>query len=315
MAYNVHTLYAVNFDVAGGEDSDFLLDQVSDFSVDSGTEMLIQAADGGVDPTFTAVMSQQPRIRYSTTAISTLFAANRCTARGFNFSGDADEAGMECWLQKLAEGGTRAAGSNHIKMTVIEGMLLPRTISASQTDPASCDLEAICTWDGTNDPVVIATSQALSGSPTVEEIYVAGPVSLNGSTYDGTQDITIDFGLTEIVQAADGGVWPTFVAIQRTQPTITIRSLNVELMNTLGLTGTAQDASDSVIYLKHVSQNSTRVIDATETHISFTIDEGHLGWRTVSASQGENAMIELILTLSYDGTNDPIAIDTTAAIV
>ncbi len=309
---NVHTLYAVDIDPITGANAVFI-DQVSDWNVDTGIGEILQNADGMVDPTFVAVGSQSPRIRFSSTALATILA--KCGISGLKIDSDVTHDGAEFWFQKVAEGGTRASGSNHIKMTMNEGMLLPRMIRATNgPPPATMDFEAVPTYDGTNDPLVIAASQALVGTPSVGELFTAGPVSINGSALAGIQDITIDFGIREIVQSGDGQVWPTFIGIMERRPVITIRSLEAIALSTFGLEGTAQSASDSVIYLRKIAEGGTRVADGTAEHISFPIDEGRISVNTVGGTHGTPVIAEVKITPTFDGTNAILVINTATAI-
>ncbi len=100
------------------------------------------------------------------------------------------------------------------------------------------------------------------------------------------------------------------------QPRITIEVPDMDLAADLGIEGTAQGATDSVIYLRKVDENGARVADDSGTgeHISFTIDAGHIGVKEGSANPNEPATLTLELTPTYDGTNEIFVIDTTAII-
>jgi hypothetical protein len=311
MALTVHTLYAVN--IATTAAVDLFIDQITDFNVDTGINEMLVTADGSVDPTYVAIQNQSPRINFTTSALATVLAT--CGISGLKIDSDVDDDGAEFWFQKMAEGGVRATGSNHMKLTMNEGMLLPRVISASNDGgPATMTMEMVITWDGTNDPLVIATSQALEGTAIVGEVFVPGIVMINGTQLDGIQDISIDFGLTEMVVTADGNVWPTFTAIQTRKPVITITTLDVIALNTFGLTGDAQGATDSIVYLRKVDEGGTRVADGTSEHISFTIDDGMITVKTIGGGD-EPQQSEVQITPTYDGSNAIMLIDTTAAIV
>ena len=305
-----YTLYAVKVDVAGGTGSDILIDQISDFSVDTAVQEALLTADGQVDPTFVAVGTQQPRLSFTTSALHVVL--NKCGIGGLKITADADEDGLEAWFQKLDEGGTRAAGASHIKLTIKEGQVLPRTIDAGLTPPATLTLDAIATYDGTNAPILIADSQNLEGSPTVDEVFVAGQVDINGTTLEGVQNITIDFGLAELVLTADGQVWPTFSAIGTRAPSITITTTDVVSLVTFGLTGAAQGATDSLIYLRKVDQGGTRVADNVAEHISFSIDEGRI---EVSNTSGDLPVLSTVkITPTFDGSAAIMVIDTATTI-
>jgi len=304
---NVHVLYAVNVAGAAGA----FMDQVSDWDLSPNINNLLLGGDGDVDPTYTAVGSQAPSISFTTSKLATVLG--KCGINGLEIK-SAQE--LSAFLRKTVEGGTRAGASSHIKLLVNKGLLVPRRLRASNdaSNPASLDLECLATYDDTNDPVVVTSSQSLTGTPSVSEAFVAGPVSINGSTINGVQSVDIDFGLQAQLLYGDGQVWPSYVYIARRQPSIRIVTLDPVSLTALGLTGSAQSASDSVIFLRKIAEGGTRVLNATAEHISITIDEGHIGVSSIRGSQGGELATELMITPTYDGTNAIMAISAATAI-
>jgi hypothetical protein len=308
----LYTLYAVHLDTATLAGSDVLLDQVQSFAISTGLQKILQRGDGQVDPTFVAIMSQRPAMRFTSTAIATYLGA--CGIGGTILDSDVTYPGLEAWFQKMAEGGDRAAGSSHIKMTVNEGILVPRAIQASQDGVATIDFEAVITYDETNEPVVVADSQALSGTPATAELFTVGPVKINGTTLESIQSVSIDFGIQVITQSGDGQVWPTFAGIMSREPSIRIRTTDVLALSTFDLEGTAIGASDVVVFLRKLAEGGTRVADAGSEHISFTLDEGLITVENQDVSQDGIAMADIVITPTYDGANAIIVIATNADI-
>ena len=85
-------------------------------------------------------------------------------------------------------------------------------------------------------------------------------------------------------------------------------------LNTFGLDGTAQGATDSYVYFKKVAEGGTRVADATAEHIKFNVDEGIITVDSTDADDGGIATSTVRITTTYDGTNAPIVVSTTSAI-
>ncbi len=304
-----HVLYAVNINAI----SDVLIDQITDQSVDAGIAEMILGGAGEVYNRFVAVQGQAPCVGFTTTKIKT--ALDKCGAVGLALGADPANV-LEMYFQAVAEGGTREGAGSHLKLSINEGLLVPRSIEAPHGDRAVLTYEGIATWDGTHDPIVLLAGQSLPGTPAVDEVFTAGPVKINNAALTAIQNISIGFGISEMVVAGDGEVWPSFVAIQNIQPIVTITTLDVLALNTFGLEGSAQDEiHDSVIYLRKIAKGGTRVADATEQHISFIVDEGRITTRTVGGSHGVPLMAIVQITPTYDGSNAPLAIDTTAAIV
>ncbi len=293
------TLYAA--DINGT-----LLDQLTDFSVDSGLEQFILNVDGGVDPMFSAIKSLMPKVDLTTNAIA--------TALGLAGMNAASITSASFFFQQLADGGTRQSGSNHLRIDATKGMIFPRTLSAGHNEPAELSYEILCLSDSGGAPLTATKNQALSGSPSVDQLYVVGPVNINGTTLSGVQSIKIDFGINEKVLGSDGEVYPSFAGIMTREPKITIVSFDMDQLADLGIDGDAQGATDSVFYLRKVAEGGTRVADATAEHISFTVDAGHIGVKTGDGKPGDPATMTLEITPTYDGTNDILVVDTATAI-
>jgi hypothetical protein len=307
---SLHTLFGVNVDNASA--AAFFISQINQWGFDAGIQELIAASDGDVDPTFAAVGQQAPRLSFTTSKIATVLA--QIGISGLAIAADVDEFGVEAYLQKVTEGGTRAGASSHIKLTIKEGILIPRSISASQNQMAQMAIDALATYDGTNNPVVIATGQSLAGTTGISEAFTVGPVWVNGAQINAVQSINVNFGIQEVLSYADGEVWPTHVFIMSRRPSITITSFDVAQLNTLTLSGAAQGSTDSHVYLRKISENGTRVADNTAEHIQFSMDDGRVSVTNIGASQDAPHVASLTLTPTYDGSNAIFAISTAIAI-
>jgi hypothetical protein len=306
--------YAVNLKTATLAGSAVLMDQIQNFSIRTGIATALLSGDGAVDPTFVATSTQNPGITFDSTALATILAA--CGIDGAVIDADGAEPGLECWFQAMADGGLRASGSSHLKFTAKKGILIPQAIQASHGGIASMGLVAVLVWDGANDPIVIADNQALSGSPAVGEAFTVGPVTINGTTLEGIQQTTIDPGIKVTSKGGGGEVWPTFVGISSRTPGIVVRTTDVSVLATLGLLGTAQGATDSVVYLrKKAPDGAGNVADGTGEHISVTMDAGKISVSEASVNQDGEGIAEVVFTPACDGSNPIIAISTSAAIV
>ena len=307
----LHTLYGVNLDTVATQ---LFINQISAFNIDTAIEEIIEAGDGSVDPTFAAVSKQNAKIGWTTSKIASVLAAVGIGGLKIDTQTTPLREGVEFWLQKIAEGGTRASGATHLKLTAKKGMVFTRQISADIEKLATMTMEAIATWDGINNPFIIADNQALEGTLGSNEGFVVGKVTINGVTLEGVQDITIDLGVQEIVASGDGEVWPTFAAIQSRRPTITVKTTDAISLNTFGLSGTKRTAS-TILYLRKVDEGGSRVADATAQHISFAVNEGRISVNSIDANDGDLANAEIKITPTYDGTNDILVINTATAII
>jgi hypothetical protein len=82
-------------------------------------------------------------------------------------------------------------------------------------------------------------------------------------------------------------------------------------LSTTAITGNAITAATA--WLRQYASGGTRTANATETHISLTLSKGRIEpmsstWSQAPGMQGFN------IIAVYDGSHDPLIIDTTAAI-
>jgi len=255
----------------------------------------------------------QALITFETTKVSN--ALGTVGVNGIVIDSDVSNDGAECWFKQIDEGGTRKTGSTHVKLTINEGILFPTTLSANHNQPATLGYNLNITYDGTNDPIVMAASQATEGTATAGTYHTAGPVSINGTTVEAIQSITVDFGYQAVPLGGDGEVWNTFIYAQRIAPTVRFRSFDVDAFRSLlTLDGVAQSSTDSIIYLRKYDDGGTRVANGTGEHISLTIDEGMAYANVVEGDDGAPLALDVTLRPTYDGTAAIIVVATNATI-
>ena len=87
------------------------------------------------------------------------------------------------------------------------------------------------------------------------------------------------------------------------------------ILATLGLSGAAQTATNSVVYLRKLDAGGTRVADDGSEHISFAVDDGRVSVTGVTGPHGQTLGADVRISPTYDGVAAIFAIDTTADIV
>lgn len=307
---SVNKAYTIGAIVVSGSPA-FNLDGITQSSANTGAEILIQRAAGQADPTHTSVISQSPMISWTTTDIAT--ALGSIALSGLPIVSTASTS-LDMYLTKMQEGGVRASGSVNGRIRAVEGLILPRQISVSQGQVATLTMDFIATYDGTNAPFQYSVTSALPHVPSIDEIFTMGPVKFNGTTLAGCQSLTIDFGLSAATLASCGNLFPTFAGIATREPYIEVTSLEADYMSTFGISGTAQGATDSVVYLQKQEENAVRLAAATAEHISFKLDDGIITVSEIGGSNNEPAMVTLRHTASYDGSNAIWVLSTATAI-
>lgn len=300
----------------GGIDLDGTdIDQVQNTGVDPGIQEMLEGGDGSVFDTFIAVGSQIPVLNFETTKIAAALGAAGLT--GANIS-----TAVNAYVQKTVQGGTRATGSNHGKLAITDGFIRPTTLSLPNSQEnrfgtIGYDITAISS-DGSTAPLGFTTGQALGVTSAVDEGFVAGPCSINGTALDGVVGITIDFGIEIEVIAVDGDVYGTYIWIIRVRSTITIDVLDLGLFatgGTIGPGGVVQGATDSILYGRKVAAGGTRVANATAEHLKFTIAAGRHKISTIQAGHAGRATAAIVIMPTDNGSDDYIAVSTGSAIV
>ena len=126
-----------------------------------------------------------------------------------------------------------------------------------------------------------------------------------GSIESSVESFEIDFGIQPEVTFPNGLVYPTNVSIMTIAPSITIGTPDIDtVIDTLGIAGAAQGITDSTLTLVDVTQGGTR----GSSPITFTIDEGRIGFGSAEASHGGKATSQLVITPVYDAFEEVIAI-------
>lgn len=282
---------------------------ITDFSISDNAEDARPNVDGQVDPLILARMGAKPTLSFTTHQIATALGVAGLSGLGYS-------SALTAFFQNIAIGGTRGSGSNHVSIVSGQGLVVPQKLSASQGGLATLSYLVVpYSSNGTTHPLAYTASAALSGTAALAELYTVGKVSINGSDLNEVQSIEIDFGIKLFEDEGESGLpYPEFVAIDTRNPTVKVTTLHADYAATYGNAPVAADASDIILYFRKLAEGGVRVADGTEEHVSLTIDEGYVATDGSNMGQGEQATVTLMITPTYDGTNDIIAIDTTAAI-
>jgi len=266
--------------------------------------------DGGgqIDSTGVATLLSDQRLTFSTTDIKALLDVAGINGKKLVTPNDF----LAAFWQQYDQGGLIKAGSTHLKILINEGLLIPRIISVTQGAEASIDCEAIPTFDGTNDPLVVSDSQALVTRVNASQLWTLGKATINSVDIE-IQSLNIDFGIQEKVVGADGDVFNTFVAIDKRDPSITFDSFDISKLTSFVHQG-SDPGGTFVCYLRKLKAGGTRVADATAEHIKFTINDYQISPENTNAAKDGQAGTSYSIKPVFDGSNNIIVIDTASII-
>lgn len=306
-----HSLYAALIDAT-------VIPGMTAQAVNMNTEAPSDATSAEVWSRWVSMTAQNPRATFTTKALVTLLdalAAKAPTADKYSCNIANLTAGLSLYAQAFAAGSTRAGASLHRKFVAKHGCLGLRRLSCTHQQDATLECEAVIGYDGTNDPVVetdLVNLPSISG----EERFTLGPITLQSISIPEVRSLDIDFGLEIDAKGADSDIWPTFVTIGTIKPVITIRGIDLEWLKAANIprAGKAITHTNTTIYLRKRALGSTVVADETEEHIKLTAAGFAYVDTPTEASGSDAAEASLIVPCYFDGTNDPIVIDTTSAI-
>lgn len=287
------------------------INQTQDVDISPEIETILEYGDGVVDPQFTAAMFMAPVVRFATTAIARALSAAGISGLAITSQG----APLDLYMQRAQQGGTRMTGANSLKWTVTDGIIVPRTLTVTDRQVARISYEVLAVSpDGTTAPLAFSRNQTMPSINDLDQIFTVGPVKINGTLIEGIKSQTWDFGLQVRVEGSDGECFPTLVYIEQRAPVFTFTTTAVDLVQDLGGFYGAQSATDSEFYLRRKAEGGCNVASGTSQHIKASLDEGMFVARSASGEGSTPSEIEVIYNVTWDGVNDPIALDLTAAI-
>lgn len=245
---------------------------VLNLSVDTGIKEEMQYAAGQPQPSFDGIMSIQPRATATITSIATALS-NGIGLTGLAFGGALTCTGIDVYQLLLSQQGDRTASGANFKTNFNTGMIIPKSIKASQGQVATMDLEIVgISADGTTAPISFTDSVNALSNVSISELYTLSKVVINGTEVPSVTDVSWDFGLDYETYAATGQVYDTYCTIKTETPRISITSKSVNWAATGGLTGLAQAASNNTIfYFQKMTNMGTRVSTGTAQHVKVTI--------------------------------------------
>lgn len=285
---------SVNGTVIGG---------ISGQALDTRINQAILSADGQVDPTFACIMGAVPVFSFRTYSLDAILAI-------LTINGLAISANVVLYLQKTQNNGIRATGSVHRTITIANGMIIPRSMGASQGAPAMFAFDVIATSsNGENSPLAFANNVALPTLPGVTQLFTVGPFYRNGAANVGVQSIQCDFGLQEEMRDGDGNTYPKGMHIASRQPRIEIGFDDAAVGAGLGLFE-AQGATDSYFFFRAKTRLGASEADGNASHIKVGVDDGIWLHKNTGGDHPnfQSSVIECMPV--FDGTNPIIAVTT-----
>lgn len=275
-------------------------------------EQIITAAQ--TMPTHAVLIAQRVAGNFSTYAISAALGAIGLAPLPIDTD---SEPGVTYFLEKFEPSGLLAA-SGHRSLLISCGAVVPRRLSCDHQGHARLDVDVIVAKESANNAVIIsdaATIPTLTGAGTR---WTLGPIEVGGITLSNYTSFEIDFGNTVTTRGSQSDVWDTYVEVLTHAPSITIRGIDPTWFTEstgIGVDGVGCTHANTIMYLrKRDGDGQGFVADGTAEHIKFTL-KGPCAIETIFSGQA-HMLGEAGIRLAglYDGTDDPIEVDTSSAI-
>lgn len=278
----------------------------SEVKPDRMLEVLAESGGSSTAPTFGAQKMQKPQLEGKTKAIKTILDAVGVGGLAITGSGSSLVTYYEA---KKGDGAPFASGSVHRKYVINKGLVVLKELGARGNDPAEIGFCVYASYDGTHDPIVVSTNQALPSTPAgLEELYVLGPIDDGGSAVE-VQDWSFDCGVQVVQKFKDGKPYPEFVGISMYKPMLKFNSLDGAQFDLNGV------GTDIIAYLRKLDGDTGHLVaDATAEHIALTIPKAMKKGGSGSAGYPNEGTYPVEVTSIYNGTDAVVSVDTTAAI-
>jgi hypothetical protein len=274
-----------------------LFHQLQDASCTSNVQDLIETPVGSTMPLFNSALQHRPDIQFTTKQIKSAL-----TLLGV-IGGDAGIAKL--FGRKIVNktGPAAIAGTVHSSWTASASMGVITQISASNRQPATAQVRVIMLKSGATAALVYAGNSALDAYATAVENFVLGPILVNGTILEGTNDFSLAFNARVSEPDDDYEIEPVFAAVEATQPVISFSTTDPDiwdLHNTEFLTA----GGPLKVNLIKQEQNGQRYADVDLEHILFTAGSGRLVCESVAGTK-QLTRVRAICN-SPDGTVAPV---------
>lgn len=280
------------------------INQITDINWSPGVQAIVHGASGSVENLFAAAGVVIPSVSFTTTDIAAALAAVTEDGGALTTVG----GGLVAWYVTRTEGGSRETTGT--KITFADGTIAPTVLSADQSG-ATLGYAAIArSTDGAISPIAYGTGTC----PVVADpanFYVIGDCTINGAALTNVIDASVNFGIGLDARAGNGEIYPTFTGIVSRLPSMVIHTTLLTYVATVGAgagnipAGIAPAGTSSVV-LDKVAIGGGRT--AAQVTVTAGAAEHHVYATTIGATHNGDAVVELVITPVWDGTNSPLIV-------
>lgn len=147
--------------------------------------------------------------------------------------------------------------------------------------------------------------------------FVLAALDIDGTIYDQLESVTLAPSLAHAIMGSAGSLDPEFITNIDQNPTIRFTTTQIQdILDLTFLDGFALAAGSSVIlwFREMVAGGGLTALDSS-SHLKVTCYLGLLTIQSVNAGLNTPATAEVLVTLLYDGTNNPFLVEKDVATV
>lgn len=314
---NLHHISAVRL----GKAAPVTLGGIGSQRVNTNTDVVGDALSGEVYNRWASIRSQKPVFDFMTKAILTGLANVPLTGLDIVTVLTGTDK-LSLFGQKVAEGGTRDAGAVHRLMKGSKGLVVLGSLSCQHQQDAELTLTTILTYDGTNDPIVVADNVSLPAGIVDTERFSLGPIFLNAIAVTGHRSVNVNFGVQAVSEGSESEIWDRFAYIREIMAEITIAGVDVSLLAAakiplIGVLLTQPNPpanTNTRIFFRKRASGGTFVADGTAVHVR--LNAAGLAYVETPFDGSGNApgTATVRIKCHFDGLQPPIAVSTAVAI-
>jgi len=245
-----------------------------------------------------------------TKAIPTILGA----LTSFNIARDLSSGDVELWYRAGTNLGFReaTASAQHTKALLNQNAMMVWDSLSASPDESSISSRMLPVTDGVNDLIQILNNQANIPAIACDDVFVLGPVRINGTLVDGVTSLQIQNNVTLDTKIYSGDRAPCYIGVKRVEPVITIQTDNAEEFGAFPEGGINLDGVLGLeMFLRKTQKQDFFVPDGSTEHIRIR----HLnGIAMASDLSGDTASTTIEVHLEKTSTGFYL-IDTASAIV
>lgn len=305
-----------------------VISRITSQNIAPAIQKTLAKAAGLPDNTFVAVSAMAPIITFATTEVKQML--DLAGMDGLLIDESVSFNGITLWLRQRLKGGVFASDTGtSIKVFINDAMLVPASCPSAIGQDATIEMQVMPIFDGTNPPMLVtdATDFTPTFATSDPDHWTIGKSWVDGKLVDFVETININFGLGIDRRTPPGTVYPTWIGIVSRDPSIIIQTNDLKHIGTVaagvvgggvdlspdnGLEGIALSGTTRVFLQKRIP-GGLLVADATASHISFQVNDGHVEYQDITGQGGDHAGVGMVVTpIAPDPATDNLIVINTA---